>query len=370
MKILFVVDEMEAITAGGSERQVLELMDFARASGHHVELGIFRGTAWLTSDQTQCRIRNLGLGRLASVKTASKLLRFGAEMRRDGFDVVITMFWEANLLVPPLARICGVPCAVGCRRNLNYWMSDQVAVLQQISNIFATRLLANCEAVKEVVAKRESTAVDKIDVLYNGIDVDRFRRDADVRQATRESLGLALHEVVVGNSSTFRPIKGVDIFVEAAAIVARQNADCRFLLVGDGPERSHIEAQIANHELGDRFSLVGSQVDVGPFLSAMDIAILSSRSEGFSNSLLEYMAASLPTIATDVGGNKEAIGGAGIIVSPDDPQQLAEAILLLANDAVKRHRLAVLARTRAVEMFSRPVAQQQFAAYLKNILRA
>jgi glycosyltransferase involved in cell wall biosynthesis len=367
VKLLFVIDEMEAITAGGSERQLLELIEFARAVGHEVQLGIFRGTQWLTPEQTECRIHRLELGSLLLPGTLAKLLRFGAFMRRERFDAVITMFWEANLIIPPLARGWGIPVVIGSRRNLNYWMSDRVALLQRISNVFATRLLANCNAVKEVVAARERTGSEKIDVLYNGIDVDRFRPDSALRDTTRASLGIRADEVVVGNSSTFRPIKGVDIFVAAARSLAQMDVSCRFLLVGDGPERARIEQLIATSRLEDRFVLVGSQKNVAPFLFAMDIAVLSSRSEGFSNSLLEYMAAGLPSVASDVGGNREALGEAGLVVPADDPDSLAQAIAHLAKDVSVRARLAQRARTRAVEVFSRSVAAERFAAYLAQI---
>lgn len=369
MRLLFVIDEMEAITAGGSERQVLELIEFARAAGHEVELCIFRGTQWLTPEQAQCAIHRLDLGPLLSARTFARLIRFGAFMRRSRFDAVITMFWEANLLIPPLARMSGVRIVIGCRRNLNYWMSDRVALLQKISNVFATRLLANCNAVKEVVAARERTSREKIDVLYNGIDVGRFRPDLAARNNARASLGIRSDEIVVGNTSTFRPIKGVDTFVAAAGLVAESAPHCRFLLVGDGPERSRIEREIATLGVTDRFLLVGSQKEVAPFLLAMDIAVLSSRSEGFSNSLLEYMAAGLPSVASDVGGNGEALGECGLIVPPDHPDLLAQAIVRLATDPGLRARLAEAARTRAADVFSRRVAARQFSDYLAGFVR-
>jgi len=368
MKVLFVIDGMEAITAGGSERQLLELMRFVQQAGSTTELCVFRETEWLTEGVAHCLVHNLQIMRLGSLTAISTLFSLGRWIRRAGFDVVITMFWESNLVIPPVARLAGVPLIIGCRRNLNYWMSDRVAFLQSLSNRFATRLLANCEAVKRNVADRERTPATKIDVIYNGIDVESFRPDQARRRKIRAELRVADDEVLIGNSSTFRPIKGVDLFVEACATVAREHAKSRFLLVGDGPERSSLAQRIASHGLDGRFLLVGAQAEVAPYLSAMDIAVLSSRSEGFSNSILEYMAAGLACVATDVGGNREALSDTGLIV-PVAVDALARSIGDLTADDLWRSRLGEAARRRAVTVFSRDVAREGFPQYLQRQLK-
>ena len=358
---------MEAITAGGSERQVLQLIRFLTQAGESPKLCVLRDTKWLTEEQAGCPVVFWNVRSLSTLSDLRKLAELKDWIRSGNFDAILTMFWEANLVGPILARWAGVPIVVGCRRNLNYWMSSRVAILQRVSNLFTTALLANCEAVKEVVTKMEHASPAKIKVLYNGIDTSRFRLNPEQRSIIRRALGIADHEVVVGNVSTLRPVKGLDLFVQAAARVAKQNSKCRFVLVGDGPEQPAIETAIRNHGLQGSFVLAGPQVDVVPFLNAFDIAVLSSYSEGFSNSILEYMAARLPCIATDVGGNAEALGDSGILVPPNDPAALAAAILRLADDSTQRSTLADVAFRRAEGTFALADAQCRFHEYLLSL---
>src|SRR5579859_4207018 len=153
LKVLFLMDSMRAITDGGSERQILQLIHFLRENGELAELALLRNTRWLTEKQAGCPITFWDVQSLSSASGIRKLAALRHWIRSRQFDVVLTMFWEANLVGPILARLAGVPVVIGCRRNLNYWMSGTTAHLQRVSNLFASRLFANCEAVKAVVAR-------------------------------------------------------------------------------------------------------------------------------------------------------------------------------------------------------------------------
>ena len=170
-------------------------------------------------------------------------------------------------------------------------------------------------------------------------------------------LGVAEDEILVGNISCFREVKGIPQFVDAARIVLEKEPRMRFLAVGDGTQYAQVVERIRQYGLEDRIHLAGQQTDVLPYLAAMDIGVLSSLAEGFSNSLLEYMASGLAAVATDVGGNREALEDTGILVPPDDPAALAEAILRLRSAAL-RQQLGHAARQR-VERFSLARAEKR-----------
>jgi len=140
---------MEAITAGGTERQILQMIRLLREAQMEPEICIFRDTAWLTEDVAGCPVHNAGIGKLLSVRATPQFWRLVRWMRTKRFDVVQTFFIEANILGPILARFAGVPLILGSRRNLNYWMKPHHLVLQRISNRFVSRLVANCEAVRQ-----------------------------------------------------------------------------------------------------------------------------------------------------------------------------------------------------------------------------
>jgi len=363
-RILFLVEEMEAITAGGTERQILQMIRLLREAGMEPEVCVFRHTAWLTQDVAGCPVHNAGIGKLAGPAAIPQFWRLIRWMRAKRFDVVQCFFIEANILGPILARFAGVPVILGSRRNLNYWMKRHHLLLQRISNRFVSRLVANCEAVRRKVSAMEKFPPDRIDVIYNSIDAEQFRPDPEIRRRVRNELRMAEDQVVIGNVSTLRPVKGVHHFVAAAALVRDRAPTARFLVIGDGPQRPAIEQQIADLQLGPVFRLLGSQEAIAPYLQAMDIAVLSSESEGFSNSILEYMAAGLPCVATEVGGNREALGdAAGAIVPPGDAKGLAEGILNLVNNPNWRYELASQSIARIETNFSERHAENKLVRY-------
>lgn len=151
----------------------------------------------------------------------------------------------------------------------------------------------------------------------------------------------------------------------------------KFLIVGDGEEKSAVMQQIRQYRLEDHIYLAGAQADVLPYLAAMDIGVLSSLSEGFSNSLLEYMASGLPSVATEVGGNREALGitgeeepgcEAGILVPPNDPAALSQAILRLRCTELRKEMGA--AALRQVQRFSLERAEQRMEELYGELLNA
>ncbi len=367
-KILFAVDELQALTAGGTERQILQLVDFAKRAGFAPHLLVLRGTEWLDEKQAGCpihRARFNGIG-LTGLLRLGDVVRW---MRDERFQIVQTFFVETNLIVPLLAHLAGVPIILGSRRNLNSWMSRRFAWLQHQSNRACHRLLANSQAVRDAVAQSERISPDKIDVLYNGVDTAKFMPRARQRELMRARLDIAHGQIVVCCASNLAPFKGVDVLAKAARQAVKEVPELLFLVLGDGPLRAPIQQLAESLDLDGHWRMLGSQTDVAAYLNVADIAILPSESEGFSNTLLEAMASGLPCIATEVGGNREAVGDVGELVPPSDPQALAAAIVKLCREPERRAALGRAACQRACEMFSYERAAAAFAVYYVDRLR-
>jgi glycosyltransferase involved in cell wall biosynthesis len=289
-------------------------------------------------------------------------------MRRQRIMLVQTFFIECNILGPWLARLAGVPVVIGSRRNLNEWMGPAIRQIQRLANLSADCILANSKIAAQSIQGAERVPQRKLHIAYNGIDLAKFSRLHQLREQARQMMGVAEDEILVGNVSCMRKVKGIRQFVDAARIVLASDARMRFVVVGDGPEYAQVVERIRKYGLQDRIHLAGQQTDVLPYLAAMDIGVLSSLAEGFSNSLLEYMASGLPAVATEVGGNREALGGAGILVPPDDPEALANAILELRSVAL-RQQLGLAARQR-VERFSLARAEKRMKEIYAELLQA
>jgi L-malate glycosyltransferase len=348
-RVLFLIDEMEAITAGGTERQLLQLVNIARQNGLKPTVSVLRGTRWLTEEIAGCPVMHFDIGSVRSPRGVVRLVRLARWAGKQHFQILQTFFAESNLLGPWIAKLAGIPIVLGTRRNLTHATHDGSRVaarLQWISNLVVDEILANSEAVARKTAAMERFSKHKIRVVYNGIDLAAFQPDAEARRKMRAHLGLNENEVLIGNVSGLRAIKGVELFVEAAALMGHAAPGAKFVLVGEGEMRPALEAAITRHNLQSRFWLAGAAEDVRPYLAAMDMAVLCSSAEGFSNSLLEYMAAGLPTIATEVGGNREALGSAGVLIPPNNAAALRDAMLMLL-DPQRRARLGVKAMARA-----------------------
>jgi glycosyltransferase involved in cell wall biosynthesis len=367
-KILFLIDEMGGIAEGGTERQILQLVRLAQRLGYAPRMAVLRGTEWLSPEQAGCPIYVAGvrsLFRPSGWRACFDLVRW---IRREQITIVQTFFLESNIVGSWLARLAGVPLVIGSRRNLSAWMGPALRQIQRVANVSADYVIANSEGAAESARNVERVPQHKIRIAYNGIDLAQFSALAWKRAAARRMLGIADDQILVGNISCMRRVKGLVSFVDAARIVLESAPDTRFLIVGDGVDSDVIKERIRHHGIGDRIHLAGAQTDVLPYLAAMDIGVLSSLAEGFSNSLLEYMAAGLASVATDVGGNREALQDSGILVSPDDPAALAAGILEL-RDLPLRRQMGDRARERA-KQFSLERAERRMEELYSEMLNA
>ena len=175
---------------------------------------------------------------------------------------------------------------------------------------------------------------------------------------------------VVGAVANLRPVKGLDVLVEAAALLREEFPQARFRVGGEGDERRHLTQLIHKHRLDERFHLVGVQNDVPGFLAGLDIAVLPSRAEGMSNAVLEYMAAARPIVASAVGATPDVIedGVHGLLVPTGNPSALADGIARLLRSPSLARRMGSAARRRASERFSRPAMVRRFEDFFTRLV--
>ena len=184
----------------------------------------------------------------------------------------------------------------------------------------------------------EGIAPDTVVVFHNGIDVAAFS-NMTVNWTVKQKLGIPKDNKVIGIIANFRPMKRHDTFLRAAQGILAIRNDVDFLLVGhrNAADKSQVLAQ----ELGiaERLHFVGSQPNVVPYLSVMDIGVNCSEREGLSNAVMEYMAARVPCVVSQSGGNPDLItqGETGLTFPLGDHQALTTAVLtLLENESLRR----------------------------------
>jgi glycosyltransferase involved in cell wall biosynthesis len=209
------------------------------------------------------------------------------------------------------------------------------------ANLLTWQLLDSVVAVSDEVnasiQKHAGNAVP-VSVVRNGIAVNAFTSSPQERKRIRHELSIPQEAAVVGTVAVFRPQKDLHCWLRAARLIQAQVPGTHFLLVGDGILRKEIESLAESLGLSGVTHFTGLQQQVSPFLSAMDIYMNSSIFEGLPLALLEAMSASLPVVATAVGGVPEVIADAanGFLVPPRNPKALAsKACLLLANPQIR-----------------------------------
>lgn len=204
---------------------------------------------------------------------------------------------------------------------------------------------------------------DRLFVIPNGVDVDRYGTEVD-RGAVRERLGISETAPLAIVVAKLMEQKGHAVLLDALASLGHDATDLHTVLVGDGDLRADLEAQARRLGLDGRVHLVGARSDIPDLLAASDLFILPSRWEGLPMALLEALASRLPVIASSVSGTREVIehGTHGLLVSPGDPRALADAIARMRADPQGAARMGVAGRHRVEDCYSADAHARQHAS--------
>lgn len=240
------------------------------------------------------------------------------------------------------------------------WFKKWLYILiSRFAALFQGAIICVSEYDKTAALKYKIAPANKLFVIHNGIDFEKLNfldintaREA-LQKTTRHS-PLTTH-YLIGTVANLYKNKAIDVLIEAAKLLQdstpRQNF--AFLVIGEGKERENLESRIKNYELKDKFFLVGSVAEAWKYLKAFDIFVLPSLKEGFPYVILEAMAAGLPIVASRTGGIPEMIvgGESGLLITPGDAKELADAILKLSQDGETAKKLGDEAMRTVKEKF-------------------
>ena len=336
--VLFIIDSFEQ---GGSERQALQLLRQLHLSGEcHVQLGCLQARGSL-----RVEAESLGIGEINEYPLTSfydrnfarQLRRLVSYLKERKIDVVHTHCFYTNIFGMTGAFLRGLPARITSKGETNGFRTPLQKRAERMAFRLAHRVIANCLVVQNQLIA-EGVDSKRIIQHYNGLDLDRLKvREGLTPQAARAMFGLPQsgRRFVTIVANLRNPVKNHPMFLRAAARVRAVVPDAAFVVAGEGTIMSTLRQMASELGIGDDVHFIGRCDDVASLLFASHVGALSSRAEGFANAILEYMAAGLPVVATDVGGVREAIveGETGYIVPSDDDEQMAERLIqVLKND--------------------------------------
>jgi len=216
------------------------------------------------------------------------------------------------------------------------------------------RVIGVGECVGRALSDFEGIHPERVEVVYNGIDVEAYGQSGGERLEVRRSLGLADDEPAIIQVARLNALKDHPTAIRAMAQLIARFPRCRFLVVGDGEERAKVESLITELGLARHVTLLGTRRDIPRLLAAADVFLLSSISEGIPLTLIEAMAAGLPCVSTAVGGVPEVIvdGQTGLLVEAGVPADMAAKLQRLVEDADLRAALGAAGRARSRTHFS------------------
>jgi glycosyltransferase involved in cell wall biosynthesis len=356
--ILHIIDSFEQ---GGTERQALQLVRMLQAhGGYGVHLACLQKKGTLLSEAEK-----LGLGEIAEypltsfydlnfVRQVRRLARF---LKQSEISLIHTHDFYTNVFGMTAGTIARVPARIASKRETDGFRTSAQKRIERGAYRFAHKVIANSNAVRDQLI-REGALAERIVTLHNGLDMTRFTPSAGIsRQVTLKSFGLPQDPdrrfvVIVANVN--HPVKDHETFLRAAARVHSEVPASTFVVAGEGKLMSSLQEFAAQLSLARDVFFLGRCERIPELLSISDVCVLSSRAEGFSNSILEYMAAARPVVVTDVGGAREAVveGETGYIVSASDDEGMADRIAQLLRDPKRARAMGERGRIVVTEKFS------------------
>ena len=299
---------------------------------------------------------------------------------------IMSYSWKAYRCIKKLKRIkkydlihafFGIPCgAIACRfrKEIPYIVSLRGSDVPGFNERFsfqyiflkpiirrvwrnAAAIIANSRGLKELALKTDRNA--KIDIIYNGIDVEDFSPGNEREKG----------DIIILTVARLIKRKGIDDLIRAVPAIVKERQNIKVRIIGEGNMENELKALAQKLEVSEYVDFLGyvPHSKISYYYASSDIFVLPSKNEGMSNTVLEAMASGLPIITTDTGGTQELIDGNGIMVASGAPDVISNAVLNLINDYKLRENMGIKSRKIAENMSWKNVAQDYFEMYKQII---
>jgi len=352
------------LAEGGKERRLTELMKALK-----LESGIEFELVTMSLDVHYKEVFDLNIN-----------IHYLIRKRRKDFTIFLSLYklckkytpdivhcWDSMtaVYISPICKLLRIKSVNGMvmdsptRRTIFY----QPWLRARLTFPFSDIIIGNSKAGLKAYNAPDRKSI----AIYNGFDFERIKNIIP-KETLTEQLNIRT-DYVIGMVATFSVFKDYSTYFSAAQILLSTRKDITFLAIGENTDsnlsRSHIDEKYMDH-----FRLLGSKSGIESYINIMDISVLSTYTEGISNSILEYMALGKPVVATSGGGTDEIVEDhrTGFLVSRSNPKELAEKILILLDDPMLRRRMGENGKDRIQEIFSIDKMTGKYLSAYKKLL--
>lgn len=365
--VLLVVDQL-AKTMGGGERILLKLAAKLPEYGFQPSILTFLAHPESAAlPQLPCPTYVLPLARTYDLNAMRAALKFSRFLKERRIRLVHTFFESSDLWAGFVTKTGSSAKLIWSRRDMGILRDRKHEIAYRLMARMPDAVFAVSEEVRQHCIQVDKVPAARVRTIYNGLDLSRWEQIAKPDKLA--------DELVIKTVGNIRRVKGHDVLVQAAAIVVRQFPNARFSIGGEILEKDYfqeLQQLVSDLGLSGHFHFTGGITDLPEFLRFADIFVLPSRSEGFSNAIVEAMAASLPVVATQVGGNGEAVqeNVTGFLVPSEDASALADRILRLLSDPQRANEMGKAGKQLVAEKFTTAAMMQQTTDVYRSLLNA
>lgn len=345
---------------GGSERQALALAGMMNENAsYQIHLAALNGEGILRPEAeaiTGGRVNEFPLTSFYDANFFRQVSRFVRALTELEIDIIHTHDFYTNVFGMTAATLARVPVRIASKRETTGVRTQTQELVERIAFTRAHAVLANSHAVRRLLV-RSGLSREKVKLVYNGVNIERFTGRTVPRAAVCKQFGLPTAKDVQFVSTVANrrhPVKNIPMLLRAAKRVTRELSNAHFVIAGEGELGDELRRQAEELAVSSNVHFVGRVDDVPALLAVSTACVLTSNAEGFSNAIIEYMAARKPVVATDAGGAAEAVadGETGFIVGIDDDGAMAEKLIMLLKDPVLSKQMGEQGRRRAEDKFS------------------
>ncbi len=357
INILYIIDFL--LNRGGTERHLINLLQLLNSERYNCYIVAFHTAKTEVTDEIKAMdipVIHIPVGRYYTLNAVKRAFELRRIINNRQIDIVQTFHIKSDFYGAVVAYLSGVKYIISSKRDVGDLKSDFHFFLNKLVRRITKRYIVVAKAVGEIVKRREGVPADKMEVIYNGVDLNKFRPPGAAElHKSKAKLGLSESDFIVGTVAMMRPEKNHDVLLRAFEQSLTKINGMKLVIVGGGLLFEFYNNYVQQKGLEKHVIFTGFVDDVRPYLRAFDVACLVPGSnEGFSNSIIEKMAMGLPLVVSDVGGNAEAVvdGYNGFVIPSDNSDRLTEALVYLAKHPEERKEMGARSVQRVRDLFT------------------